>query len=124
MQTVLPAIIAVTLPGQAPFGSASGIRGVLDPSNRWSTLVPLATTFVAGLANWAWLLPATTACISERRRQEKKDGKMAWDAAPHSQEMAALNKKFGILHGISSLLNVVHFVATIVYGFTLAGRIH
>ncbi|CAN8097256.1 unnamed protein product [Discula destructiva] len=63
-------------------------------------------------------------CIAERRRQEKKDGKMSWDPAPHSEEMATLNKKFGILHGISSLLNVVHFVATIVYGVTLAGRIN
>lgn len=97
---------------------------MLDPSNKWGTLVPLTAAFVSGLANWVYLLPATTACIAERRKQEKKDGKMSWDAAPHSEEMAALNKKFGILHGISSLLNVVHFVATVIYGVTLAGRIH
>lgn len=86
--------------------------------------MPLTAAFVAGLVNWAYLLPATTACIAERRRQEKKDGKMSWDPAPHSDDMAALNKKFGILHGISSTLNVVHFVAAIIYGVTLAGRIN
>lgn len=124
LQTILPAALAVTLPGHSPFGFPSGIQGVLDPSNRWGTLIPLATAFVTGLANWSYLLPATTACIAERRKQEKKDGKMSWDPAPHSEEMAALNKKFSVLHGISSLLNVVHFVATVVYGVTLAGRIH
>lgn len=60
----------------------------------------------------------------ERRKQEDKDGKRSWDPPPHSQEMAALNKKFGMLHGISSMLNVVNFVATVVYGVTLAGRIY
>lgn len=79
---------------------------------------------MTGLANWVVLLPATKACIVERRKQEEKDGKRSWDPAPHSQEMAALNKKFGMLHGVSSLLNVVHLVATVVYGVTLAGRIY
>jgi hypothetical protein len=54
---------------------------------------------------------------------EKKDGKRSWDAAPHSQEMVALNKEFGQLHGISSLLNVITFIATVTYGFTLSTRI-
>ena len=69
------------------------------------------------------LLPATTRCMADRRAQEKKDGKRSWDAPPHSQEMLALNKRFGMLHGISSLLNLVTFVATVVYGFTLSSRI-
>lgn len=87
-------------------------------------MVPLVTAFVSGLANWVVLLPASKACIVERRKQEAKDGKRSWDPQPHSQEMAALNKKFGMLHGISSLLNVVNFVASVVYGVTLAARIH
>jgi hypothetical protein len=37
--------------------------------------------------------------------------------------MRALNKKFGMLHGISSLVNLVEFVALVAYGFTLASRI-
>lgn len=86
--------------------------------------MPLATVFLTGLANWVVLLPASKACIAERRKQEEKDGKRSWDPKPHSQEMTALNKKFGMLHGISSLLNVANIVASVVYGFTLAGRIH
>lgn len=100
------------------------MHGLFDPANRWGTLLPLATVFITGLANWAVLLPASKACIVERRKQEAKDGKRSWDPEPHSQELTALNKKFGILHGISSLLNVVNFVASVVYGFTLAGRLH
>lgn len=124
LQTTLPVVIALTLPGRGPFGASGGLRGLLDPVNRWGTLVPLAAAFVTGLANWFVLLPASTACIVERRKQEEKDGKRSWDPQPHSQEMAALNKKFGVLHGISSLLNVVHLVASVVYGVTLAKRIH
>lgn len=123
LQTALPVALAVTLPGR-PFGPAGGIQGFFDPANRWGTLVPLVAVFASGLANWIVLLPATTACIVERRKQEAKDGKRSWDPQPHSQEMAALNKKFGLLHGISSLLNVVNFVASVVYGATLAARIH
>ena len=34
--------------------------------------------------------------------------------------MAALNKRFGKLHGISSLLNLVTLISTVVYGFHLS----
>ncbi|KAJ9154877.1 hypothetical protein NKR23_g2358 [Pleurostoma richardsiae] len=124
LQTALPAILAVTLPAsKSLLGPAGGISGLLDPANRWGTLVPIATMFVTGLANLAVLLPASKTVIDERRAQEKKDGKRSWDPPPHSQEMTALNKKFGMLHGISSLLNLVTFAASIVYGFTLSSRI-
>lgn len=56
-------------------------------------------------------------------RTEKKDGKKSYDPAPHSQEMQALNKRFGKMHGISSLLNLGTFIATIAYGFTLGSRL-
>ena len=54
---------------------------------------------------------------------EKKDGKKSYDAPPHSQEMVALNKRFGMLHGVSSLLNLGTLVATVVYGVTLSSRL-
>lgn len=117
-------MLAVTLPGRGLLGSSGGNQGLFDPVNRWGTLLPLATAFITGLANWFVLLPMSKACIVERRKQEEKDGKRSWDPPPHSQEMAALNKQFGVLHGISSLLNVVHLAASVVYGVTLAGRIH
>ncbi len=54
---------------------------------------------------------------------EKKDGKASYDAAPPSKDMAALNKKFGQLHGISSLLNIVTLVATVAYGVNISSRL-
>lgn len=37
--------------------------------------------------------------------------------------MAALNKDFGKLHGISSLLNLSNFIAALIYGVTLSARL-
>jgi hypothetical protein len=53
----------------------------------------------------------------------KKDGKQAYDKPPHSVEMAALNRRFSMLHGISSVLNLGSLVATVVYGATLSSRL-
>ena len=53
----------------------------------------------------------------------KRDGKEYYAEGPHSEEMRALNKKFGMLHGISSLLNLGTFIAAATYGFTLAARL-
>ncbi|KAF3022535.1 hypothetical protein E8E14_012386 [Neopestalotiopsis sp. 37M] len=123
MQTVLPVAIALTYPGGL-MAAPGGIRGaLLDEANRWSVAVPLATIFVTGLVNWAYCLPVTNSITDKRRAQEKKDGKKSWDPAPHSQEMQSLNKQFGKIHGISSLLNLVTLIATITYGFTLSTRI-
>jgi hypothetical protein len=41
----------------------------------------------------------------ERHKQEKSEGK-TYSEAGISDEMRALNKRFGMLHGISSLLNL------------------
>lgn len=65
------------------------------------------------------------ACVADRiETVERKDGKKSYDPAPHSQEMLKLNKKFGKLHGVSSLLNLATFIATVAYGVTLSSRIH
>lgn len=53
----------------------------------------------------------------------KRDGKEWYAEGPHSDEMKALNKQFGMAHGISSLLNLTTFLALLAYGFTLGGRI-
>ena len=52
---------------------------------------------------------------------ESRDGKKSYDPAPHSKEMQALNKRFGKVHGISSLLNMVTLGVTIYYG-TVIGK--
>jgi hypothetical protein len=54
---------------------------------------------------------------------ETRDGKKYYDPAPHSTEMQQLNKVFIWMHSASSLINLVGYVATIWYGFSLADRI-
>ncbi|RYP25399.1 hypothetical protein DL767_008421 [Monosporascus sp. MG133] len=138
-----------TLLGALEGGSAfadRGLAGALAAANRWTVLAPLATVCVTGLINWAYLLPETNKITARRSLQvvwnpilavgsrfangtvfvcrppsaEKKDGKRSYDAPPHSEEMAALNKKFGQVHGMSALLNLVTIVSTVVYGFSLS----
>lgn len=151
MQTALPAVLALTFPGtRLPLGTGpAGLSSLLDGDNRWSGLVPLATMFVTGLLNLVVLLPATRRIrklqelqgkcrkpivLGPRQRRavagclltsatEKKDGKKPWDPAPHSQEMMGLKKKFGVRHGISSLLNMANILMTIVYGINLSARL-
>ena len=67
MQTALPAVLALTYPGS--LRGASGISGVMEKSNTYSVLVPLATMFVTGLANVAYLGPATTKIMRDRKVQ-------------------------------------------------------
>ena len=97
--------------------------GVLAEGNRWSVLAPLGIVFVTSLANLVLVGPATTKCMRERKSQEFRDGKKSYDEGPQSEEMQVLNKRFGYLHGASSLLNMVGCIATVVYGFSLAERV-
>ncbi|RYC55587.1 hypothetical protein CHU98_g10619 [Xylaria longipes] len=114
IQTAAPVILALTYPGGAGRVAAlpQGISGVLHPANRWGVFVPLTAAFVTGLANLVYFLPETNKVTAQRRQQETKDGSK--DMATPSKDMKALNKKFGKLHGYSSLFNLVTFIATVV----------
>ena len=79
--------------------------------------------FVTALANLSYIGPQTTKIMRERKHQETRDGKKSYDSGPHSEEMQALNKKFGLMHGLSSLVNIVGCFATLWYGFYLAERL-
>ncbi len=57
------------------------------------------------------------------RTSEVKDGKQSRDKTTQSKELKTLNKKFGKLHGYSSLFNLITFIATVVYGVHLSARI-
>jgi hypothetical protein len=54
---------------------------------------------------------------------ETRDGKKSYDAGPHSTEMQKLNRAFGKMHGISSLVNLGALIATMWYGVSLAERL-
>lgn len=57
------------------------------------------------------------------QRPESIDGKKSYDPPPHSKEMIRLNKKFGKLHGISTLVNLTGVIATVAYGIVLGSRL-
>lgn len=125
LQTVLPLVVAVTYPGERTITGVgpSGISGILADGNGVSTLLPIAVSFVSGLTNMLVLRPATARIMEQRKKQESIDGKKSYDPPPHSKEMIKLNKSFGRVHGISSLVNIVGLLAILYYGKTLADRL-
>ncbi|KAJ5601384.1 hypothetical protein N7510_010918 [Penicillium lagena] len=120
MQTALPVVVALTA---SRGGQAVGLSGLTAPEHRFSTLLPMATVAVTGLINLFVLRPMTINVMRERKAQETRDGKRSYDPAPHSKEMIALNKKFGRVHGMSSLINLVSLIATVWYGAVLSKRL-
>ncbi|KAK7203050.1 hypothetical protein BZA70DRAFT_283740 [Myxozyma melibiosi] len=105
MQAIIPAFLALT----APFP-------ILDDKK---SLTILAFTAVTALVNLISVGPQTVKLMNERKAQETKEGKKYYDAEV-SDEMKALNKKFGMIHGISTLVNLGTLFAIGAYGVTLS----
>ncbi|OWY52573.1 hypothetical protein AALT_g2938 [Alternaria alternata] len=122
LQTLTPVVMLLTYPrGGAPsllpFLSSSPMPPTAtDNLSSWLH----TTMFLTALVNWVYIGPKTTEVMGLRKHQETRDGKKSYDAGPHSKEMQALNKQFGILHGVSSLVNMVGLGAMIWYGAVLA----
>lgn len=74
---------------------------------------------VTAVGNWVYVGPKTTQVMVLRKHQETRDGKGAYDKGPHSAEMESLNRQFGVLHGISSVTNLVALAAMVWYGAVL-----
>ncbi|RAH64098.1 DUF4149 domain-containing protein [Aspergillus aculeatinus CBS 121060] len=119
LQSALPVVVALTA---SRAGQLHGVSGLLEPENR-GTLLSMATVAIASFVNLTVLRPMTVNVMRERKHQETRDGKKSYDPAPHSKEMIALNKKFGRLHGISSLVNMVCLGATVYYGAVLGKQL-
>jgi hypothetical protein len=118
MQTLLPLCLALTYPDSSSrLGST-----LLRPAHRPS-LIAISLMAVCGAVNWCVVGPATTATMRLRKRQETVEGKKYWDQGAKSAEMAALNKRFAVLHGVSSLVNLVGIISTVWYGFVLGDRL-
>jgi hypothetical protein len=114
MQSLLPVTLALTY----PFGSTQNLLTSNSPSS-----ISIATMTICGLVNWMVVGPATTGTMRERKHQETRDGKKYWQEGEKSEEMLRLNKKFSVLHGVSSLINLVGIIATVYYGFVLGERL-
>lgn len=67
MQTAVPVFLALTYPSAG--STPSGIQGTLAEPNRWTVLAPLATMFITGVANMAFIRPAIENIMKERKLQ-------------------------------------------------------
>jgi hypothetical protein len=148
-QAALPVLLALTWPGDkvAQVGSKaimhnSGFWGIFSDNSFWTAGVPVAIMFATSAANLFVFGPATTKVMKERKHQgetirkrsssripasmdtdtaaETRDGKKYYDPGEKSTEMTRLNKSFGLLHGVSSGLNLLGTFAMFYYGATLA----
>lgn len=113
LQTVAPALMVLTYPSGP--SSLWKYKASGDGLAFWLT----TTMFATGLINLLYVGPQTTEIMRVRKHQETKDGKKSYDKGPHSKEMEALNRRFGILHGVSSLVNLVGFLGMCWYGVLL-----
>ncbi|KAI8936644.1 hypothetical protein NX059_007043 [Plenodomus lindquistii] len=116
LQTLTPVAMLLTYPSGPstllPFlTSAPKTQTATDVRAAWL----IGTMFITALANLVYIGPETTRIMGIRKHQETRDGKKSYDAGPHSKEMEGLNRQFSILHGVSSLVNMVGLGAMIWY---------
>ncbi len=69
LQVALPAILALTFPGSTLLATPNGISTLFHESNRWGSLVPIATMFLSGALNLVVLLPASKEVMKQRQGQ-------------------------------------------------------
>ncbi|KAJ9637208.1 hypothetical protein H2201_001605 [Coniosporium apollinis] len=122
LQTALPAALVFTYPATT-LGSGGWSAALDNAAAGGSPGVSILVMFLCGLLNAAVLGPATTKCMRERKHQETRDGKKSYDAGPHSDAMQRLNSQFSLLHGLSSLVNMIALGAMVWYGLVLAERL-
>ncbi|RCK63650.1 hypothetical protein Cantr_09693 [Candida viswanathii] len=83
------------------------------------TIGLLAASSIGGALNYFWLLPVCQKIKEERNKLVADKQDVGADGQP-TEEFKKLNKKFGLYHGISTLINIVSIVSLGVYGVVLA----
>jgi len=78
----------------------------------------LAFVILAQGSNYFVVGPLTSKTMFQRMRLEKEEGKSYNDSGV-SDDMKALNRRFGMLHGVSSLANLGAVVALAFHGLWL-----
>ncbi|KAJ3777602.1 hypothetical protein FB446DRAFT_805028 [Lentinula raphanica] len=81
----------------------------------------LSSVLIAQGANHFVIGPMTSSTMFERHRLEKEEGK-AYNEPGVSDAMKALNRRFGSLHGISSLLNLSAVLAIGFHGLWIGNN--
>ncbi|KAH6633706.1 hypothetical protein C7974DRAFT_177043 [Boeremia exigua] len=122
LQTAAPVALLLTYPsGPSRLLPVLSSAHVLPtPTDNLSSYL-IATMFATALANLVYLGPQTTRVMVERKHQETRDGKAAYDKGPHSVAMQKLNTRFSVLHSVSSVVNLVGLGAMVWYAAVLGG---
>ena len=120
LQTITPLLMVLTYPSPLGLRALNPLSHAPQSSTDRLAMTLIGTMLVTGLANLVYVGPETTRIMVERKHQETRDGKKSWDEGPHSKEMKELNRRFGVLHGISSLVNLGGFLGMCWYGVLLA----
>ncbi|KAF2024967.1 hypothetical protein EK21DRAFT_77620 [Setomelanomma holmii] len=119
LQSVAPLAMWLTYPRSLLSAFTSSTTLKPTTSNDKLNAYLITTMFVTAVLNLGYVGPQTTEIMRLRKHQETRDGKKSYDEGPHSKEMQALNRKFTILHSVSSLVNLVGLGAMVWYGGVL-----
>ncbi|PKI70282.1 transmembrane protein 205 [Punica granatum] len=91
----------------------------------------LASSFAFDLANLLVFTPMTIQMMKQRHKIEREANigeEIGWsknqEAAKVNPELAAMNKKFGMIHGLSSLANIMSFGSLAMHSWYLAGKLN
>ena len=90
----------------------------------YNDLITSGTTLVAGLVNLLVLAPWTTKVMDTRHRLERATGTKYTDPQETlSGEMRDLNRKFAVVHGLSSIVDMAAVVALLLHTVQLGHKL-
>ncbi|KAL2934808.1 hypothetical protein RDABS01_017927 [Bienertia sinuspersici] len=91
----------------------------------------LASAFLFNLSNLLVFTPMTIKMMKQRHKVERENNigeEVGWtknkEVAKTNPQLAAMNKKFGMIHGLSSLANLLSFGCLAMHSWYLAGKLN
>ncbi|KAL4351554.1 hypothetical protein GQ457_06G030250 [Hibiscus cannabinus] len=91
----------------------------------------LLSAFAFNLSNLFVFSPMTIEMMKQRHKVEREANigdEIGWsknqEAAKTNPKLAAMNKKFGMIHGLSSLANIMSFGSLAMHSWYLAGKLN
>ncbi|KAK6937304.1 protein of unknown function DUF4149 [Dillenia turbinata] len=91
----------------------------------------LLSAFAFNLTNLFVFTPMTIEMMKQRHKIEREENigeEVGWtknrEVAKVNPKLAAMNKKFGMIHGLSSLANILSFGSLAMHSWYLAGKLN
>uniref|UniRef100_A0A2P2KWW5 TMEM205-like domain-containing protein n=1 Tax=Rhizophora mucronata TaxID=61149 RepID=A0A2P2KWW5_RHIMU len=91
----------------------------------------LLSSFLFNLSNLLVFTPMTIEMMKQRHKVEREEnigeeigGSKNQEVAKANPRLAAMNKKFGMIHGLSSLANILSFGSLAMHSWYLAGKLN